>query len=424
MRRAPNLQGSLARLGSSVVTRGGDTVGGLDSAGAGSAPSSGSRVGVSGRSPPVAASAWLSSTVGVMSNVPSGSGSGSAPRPSPLGDPGSWGRGAGTCELSSFRPGCPSRPSMSGDAVLAGSDAVDCCSCSRVASVNSGCSVSPPSDVGSFRPSSLPASLASPLSCGVLSLVSRAPATSAPCFPAPAAPGSVGPAYASSKSSLTGCSWSPSSSSRDIALAGSEGTTVVSSLSSCPRSSRLGGGSLRLSSRLTGASPGSSRGDRCSLPRGGFVCDGTPRMGTRRNTRAKRPSRRPGAVPSEPLSRFRKPRMDIGTGQRTAPVTHGSAKILGQMISAANRDCRRLPRGLLKVRLRKIVGSENGAPSADAAAHSGAAAASRLDGPLSEAAPSGVARRALEAEALAASDNGALLSDDAGRAERAPGNFR
>lgn len=31
---------------------------------------------------------------------------------------------------------------------------------------------------------------------------------------------------------------------------------------------------------------------------------------------------------------------------------------------------------------------------------------------------------ALVAEANAASDNGALLSDDAGRAERAPGNFR
>ena len=33
-------------------------------------------------------------------------------------------------------------------------------------------------------------------------------------------------------------------------------------------------------------------------------------------------------------------------------------------------------------------------------------------------------RRAFAAEALAASDNGALLSDDAGRAERAPDNFR
>ena len=87
-----------------------------------------------------------------MSIVPSASGSGSAARPSPLGDPGFWGRGAGACELPSFRPGVgPSRSSMSGEAVPAGSEPVD--RLSGVDSFNSGCPVSPHPDAGPLEPS-------------------------------------------------------------------------------------------------------------------------------------------------------------------------------------------------------------------------------------------------------------------------------
>lgn len=363
MRRAPTLQGSLGRLGPSIVTRGGDAVGGPGSAGAGPARSSGPPVGASGRPSPVAAaSAWLSSTGGVMSKVPSASGSGSAARPSPLGDPGSWGRGAGACELS-FRPGCPSRSSMSGEAMLAGSAPVD--RFSRVASFNSGCRVSPLSDAGPFRPSSLPAcaSLAPSSSCDAASVSSRAPATSAPCSPALAVPAPSGRGSTAFEPSPANAPWFPSSSSRVLALAGSDGATVISGAGSCSSSSRSGCGSLR-SSRLAGASLGSSSscrgavgssrasgsasGRAGSTARRSFLsparelerrppfaavrglAGGTaPRSGARRNTRTRRPIKRTGAVRSGPPSRFRKLRIDIGSGQRTTPVTHGSAKILG-----------------------------------------------------------------------------------------------
>ena len=229
--------------------------------------------------------------------------------------------------------------------MLASSDPVGCFS--RVASFNSACPVSPPLDACPPRPSSLPAcpSLAPSSSCSVVSVASRAPATSAPCSPA-AVPGPSGRGSAAFEPSPANASRFPSSSSRDIVLAGSDGATVVSGTSSCPSSSRLGGRSLRLPSRLACASPGSSsscRGAAASSrtsgsasaragstagrsflsfaaelerrPRSvavkGLVRDAAPRLGARRNTPTKRPIKRTGTARSGPPSRFRKLRKDI-----------------------------------------------------------------------------------------------------------------